>query len=47
MDSLVASGMSDTNSPTSPLQEAGDDTEANLDLFMSAEDFNEDTGDYG
>ena len=47
MDSLVASGMSDTNSPTSPLQEAGDDTEANLDLFQSAGDFNEATGDYG
>lgn len=43
MDSLATSGISDSNSATSPLQEAGDDTEANLDLFHAG-NFDEATG---
>ena len=34
MDSVASASLSDGASPTSPLQDAGDDTEAALDLFQ-------------
>eukprot|EP00435_Cladocopium_sp_Y103_P013793 s5288_g3.t1 len=46
MDSLDASGVSDLDSPTSPLQETGEGTEANLELLTGAFDVEQTTDDW-